>query len=228
MPSVELIILALGLAWASGINVYAALALLGVLNVTGYYDLPPGLDGLGSPVILFFAVLLYIVEFVADKIPVVDSIWDALHSFIRIPAGAFLAAAALSGAGVEAQVIAFLLGGGLAAVTHTLKTGTRAVVNTSPEPFTNFGLSIFEDGLVIGGVLLAIVSPLAFAMAFALFLVFAIWMLPRIFRAVGSIFSFLTGGRKTVRRNQADATDASFEEDLMLASEKPALEKGKD
>jgi len=175
-----LMTLALGAAWASGLNLYAACATLGLLGVTGQVDLPPDMQVLAHPAMIAVAGFLYCVEFVTDKLPGIDSTWDAVHSFTRIPAGAILAATAMGEVGIEAQALAFLLGGGIAAATHAVKAGSWLVINTSPEPFSNWGASVTEDGLSIGGILLAVFNPVGFLILFGLFVAFAIWALPKI------------------------------------------------
>ncbi|MEH6633598.1 MAG: DUF4126 domain-containing protein [Halopseudomonas aestusnigri] len=193
MSTFETIILAMGLAWASGINLYATLAVLGILGIGGQVTLPPGLELIQHPGIILVAVIFYVIEFIADKIPAVDSFWDGIHTFIRIPAGAMVAAGIFDDVSTEAQIMAFLAGGGLAAVSHTVKAGSRAVINTSPEPFTNIIASVTEDILVIGGLLTALFSPTVFAVFLAIFLIVAIWIIPKIFRGIRKVFHFLTG-----------------------------------
>src|SRR4051812_21644078 len=142
---------ALAASWASGINTYAVVLVLGIAQRLGFVTLPHDLQVLGSAWVLATAGLLFALNFFADKIPLVDSLNDALHTFVRIPAGALLAYGAADSLGPQAGTIAALLGGTLAAGTHVAKTGTRALINTSPEPFSNIAASLAEDGLVIGG-----------------------------------------------------------------------------
>lgn len=188
-----LMTLALGAAWASGLNLYAACATLGLLGVTGQVDLPPDMQVLAHPAMIAVAGFLYCVEFVTDKLPGIDSTWDAVHSFIRIPAGAILAATAMGEVGIEAQALAFLLGGGIAAATHAVKAGSRLVINTSPEPFSNWGASVTEDGLSIGGILLAVFNPVGFLILFGLFVAFAIWALPKIVNGLRNLWRRFRG-----------------------------------
>ncbi len=190
-----LMTLALGAAWASGLNLYAAAATLGILGATGQMDLPPDMQILAHPAMIGVAALLYCVEFFVDKLPGIDSTWDAIHSFIRIPAGAVLAAAAMGDVGFGAQALAFLLGGGVAAATHAVKAGSRIMINTSPEPFTNWGASVTEDGLAIGGISLAVFHPVGFLMLFAGFVAFAVWVLPRIVRGIKGLWRSLRGAK---------------------------------
>lgn len=189
METVEIIALMLGAAWASGINLYAAILALGWLGLSGQADLPPELHVLMEPMVLFAAGAMYMVEFVADKTPGIDTGWDAIHTFIRIPAGAMIAAGAASGLeiGQAAELAALILGGGLAATSHATKAGTRVLINTSPEPFTNWTASVAEDIAVIGGLWAAVNHPYLFIAALVLFLALVIWLLPRIWRAIKRI-----------------------------------------
>lgn len=183
--------LAGGAAWASGINLYAALLVFGIMGSTGAMALPPDLEILEHPLVIAAAGLMYCIEFVADKTPGVDSAWDVLHTFIRVPAGAVLAAAAVGDVEPSLQLAAFLIGGGLAAGSHVAKSGARAAINTSPEPFTNWTASIGEDLLVIAGLWTALNHPLIFLVLLGLFVVLLAWLLPKLFRALKSILSRL-------------------------------------
>ncbi|MFD2206579.1 DUF4126 domain-containing protein [Kiloniella antarctica] len=217
MTLFETVILAMGLAWASGINLYATLGLLGILGIGGQLDLPPDLEMIQHPGIIVIAVVLYVIEFVADKIPAVDSLWDGVHTFIRIPAGAMIASGMLGDVSIEAQVMAFMGGGGLAALSHTVKAGSRAVINTSPEPFTNIIASITEDIFVIGGLFIAIFNPTAFAVFLAIFLIIAIWIIPKILRGIRKVFHFLTG--KKVENTLTHATTESSKDSFQLGDQ---------
>jgi hypothetical protein len=176
------IAIALGAGWASGLNAYAAVLVLGGAQRLGLVALPQDLQVLGSPWVLGVATLLFALNFLADKIPYVDSINDALQTFVRIPAGALLAYGAAGGLSPEVAIIAGLLGGTLAAGTHVAKTGSRALINTSPEPFTNVLASLGEDVTVFGGLALAIAHPITFLCLLAVFVLILIWLLPRLFR----------------------------------------------
>lgn len=176
--------LTLGAGWASGINLYATVLVLGLAGASGSIELPPGLEILTDPLVLFAAAVMYLTEFVADKVPGVDTSWDALHTFVRIPAGAFLAAGAAGDLGPGADVVAAILGGGLAAASHATKAGTRVLINSSPEPFTNWAASIGEDVGVVGGLLLALTHPAVFLVLLALFLLLLVWLLPRIWHGI--------------------------------------------
>ncbi|MFD2113279.1 DUF4126 domain-containing protein [Thiorhodococcus fuscus] len=190
--------LTLGAGWASGINLYATILLLGLLGATGTVDLPPGLDILMDPLVLFAAGFMYLVEFVTDKVPGVDTAWDSLHTFVRIPAGAMLASGAAGDLGPGADVAAAIMGGGLAAASHFAKAGSRVLINASPEPFTNWAASFGEDAGVVGGLLLAVSHPVVFLILLAVFLALLIWLIPKIWRGIGRLFRFLGrafGGR---------------------------------
>eukprot|EP01155_Anaeramoeba_flamelloides_P049457 Anaeramoba_flamelloidesc41564_g1_i5.p1 GENE.c41564_g1_i5~~c41564_g1_i5.p1 ORF type:complete len:157 (-),score=26.26 c41564_g1_i5:31-501(-) len=146
----SMIALSMGVAWASGINLYATVLMLGVLSNMGHLTLPPGLEIVADPLVLIAAGFMYCVEFFADKTPGVDTAWDGLHTFIRIPAGAALAAAAVGEMSPAVELAAALTGASLAAGSHALKSGTRVLINTSPEPVTNWTASFSEDLLVLG------------------------------------------------------------------------------
>jgi len=180
-----------GTAWASGINLYATVAALGLAGAAGYIDLPPGLAVVQDPLIISVAGIMYCVEFLADKIPGFDSIWDAMHTFIRIPGGALLAAGAIGDVTPALTVAAALAGGGVTAATHATKAGSRALVNTSPEPFSNIAVSVTEDAAVFGGLWLAFKQPLWFAVAFGLFLLALVWILPRLWRGTRQLYQRL-------------------------------------
>jgi len=181
------IALMMGTAWASGINLYATIAMLGFLGATGNIVLPPALTILQDPLIIGAASLMYCVEFFADKTPGVDTGWDALHSFIRIPAGVMLAAGAVGEVNPALAIAAGILGGSVSATSHMIKAGSRVLINTSPEPFSNWAASFTEDLAVIGGLWLALHSPLLFLVLFSLFLLLAIWLIPRIWAAICTV-----------------------------------------
>lgn len=198
----------LGVGWASGINLYAAMLTLGLMQRLGYATLPAGLEILADPLVIAAAALMYMVEFVADKTPGVDTGWDAIHTFVRLPAGALLALGAVGDVGPAAELAAAIVGGGMAAGSHSLKAGGRALINTSPEPFSNWTASITEDLAVIGGLWVALHNPLLFLILLAAFIVALIWLLPKIVRGlrvlgrrVGRLFGrpSLIGGDGTKR-----------------------------
>jgi len=194
MDPIQIISLTLGAAWASGINLYAAVLVLGYLGMTGDIFLPPELQILTNPLVLGVAALMYAIEFFADKVPGVDSGWDLVHTFIRIPAGAVLAAGMAQGLEISqgAQLAALLVGGSVAAASHTAKTGTRLLINTSPEPVSNWSASIAEDIAVVGGLWASLQYPWVFVIGLVLFLLLVAWLLPRIWGVLKRTFRSLS------------------------------------
>jgi hypothetical protein len=176
--------LAAGLSWGSGLRLYLTVFMAGVMERLGLIHLPDTLAVLGSPWVIGIAAALTVLEFLADKVPAFDSLWDALHTFIRIPAGAVLAAGAMGHADPTVLAIAALAGGTLAGTAHLAKAGTRALINLSPEPVSNVVTSSTEDGITFAGLLLAFFVPLVFLVLLAGFLVLAAWALPRLWRGV--------------------------------------------
>jgi hypothetical protein len=207
--------LSLGAAWASGINLYAAILVLGFLGATGRMELPEGMDVLADPLVMIAAGVMYVVEFFADKIPGVDTAWDTLHTFIRIPAGAILAANAVGDVGAGTELAAALLGGGMAAASHAAKAGTRVLINSSPEPFTNWTASIAEDFSVVAGLLIALNHPVLFLGLLAVFLLLLTWLLPKLWRGIkrvfGAIARFFGGGGKQEEAQLPGADRRAFE-----------------
>jgi hypothetical protein len=173
---------ALAAGWGSGLNVYATVLVLGGAERLGLVALPHDLHVLASPWVLGVAAILFALNFLVDKIPYVDSINDVLHTFVRVPAGALLAYGAAGGLSPELAVIAGLLGGTLAVGTHVAKTGSRALINTSPEPFSNIAASLAADASVVGGLALAIAHPITFLCLLALFVALLVWLLPKLVR----------------------------------------------
>ena len=216
--TIQAIALMLGASWASGINLYAAILVLGILGNTGYAELPEGLALVENPLVLGVAGIMYCIEFFADKTPGVDSGWDAIHTFIRIPAGAMMAVGAASGIEVNQAVTlaAALLGGGVAATSHFTKAGTRLMINTSPEPVTNWVASFTEDIAVIGGLWAALTYPWLFIVMFIIFILLSIWLLPKIWRAL----------RRIVRkiRHWFSAGDEPPDETVITASRKLGID----
>jgi hypothetical protein len=190
MDPISTIALTLGSSWASGVNLYAAILTLGLMHDTGAVSLPPDLQILGNPLVLIAAGLLYLLEFVADKIPGVDSGWDALHTFIRIPAGAVLAYQATHAIDPALALAAGLVGGTMAGTSHAVKASSRVMINASPEPVTNWFASVTEDIAVVAGIWTAIHHPAVFLLLLVAFLALAIWLVPKIFRLLGRIFRF--------------------------------------
>ena len=191
MDITQTIALTLGVAWASGINLYAAMLMLGYLGTTGSLDLPPDLQILTHPLVMLSAGVMYCVEFFADKVPGIDTGWDGLSTFIRIPAGAVLAAGAMGEVGSAAQLAAAITGGTLAAGSHATKTGTRVLINTSPEPVSNWFASVGEDVTVIAGLWTALHYPVLFIVLLVMFILLMIWLLPKLWRGIRRIFGFI-------------------------------------
>ena len=189
MDVTALIALSMGAAWASGLNLYAACAVLGIMGATGSVELPAGLEVLQNPWVIAAAGAMYVVEFFADKIPGVDSAWDTLHSFIRIPAGAVLAATVFTDMGTAEMLAAGVGGSVLTAATHTIKAGSRLLINTSPEPVPNWTASVTEDVAVVGGLWLALSHPAVFGGGMVLFILLAIWLIPKLWRAIRALFA---------------------------------------
>jgi hypothetical protein len=188
MDPVSVIALSMGAAWASGINLYATIFMLGYMGMSGNMVLPAELEVLADPMVMTAAGFMYCVEFFADKVPGLDSGWDSIHTFIRIPAGAMLAASAVGDVTPAVELSTALLGGALAAGTHTTKAGGRLLINTSPEPVTNWTASISEDLLVIGGLWTALNHPVLFVIALVVFILLMVWLLPRLWRLIKHIF----------------------------------------
>jgi hypothetical protein len=194
----QLVALAAVLGFASGIRLYAVLLVVGLVGYAGWVELPSGLAILQHPFVLIAAGVMFLVEFVADKIPGVDSLWDGIQTFIRIPAGAALAAGVFGGVDSAAlTTVAAILGGTLAATSHFTKAGTRAAANTSPEPFSNVALSVAED-VAVGGLLwLVLTYPWVAAAVVGVLVLVALWLLPKLFRFVRRILRTLFGTERT-------------------------------
>ncbi|MCR6701573.1 MAG: DUF4126 domain-containing protein [Dokdonella sp.] len=175
--------------------------MIGLLGRFEYLTLPDSLQVLEHDWVLGASGLMLVGEFLADKVPAFDSLWDALHTFVRIPAGAFLAWGAMGDAGPAAQIAAALLGGVVTSGTHLFKSGGRAAINTSPEPFSNWGASLGEDGLVLGGLYLAIAHPVVFLVLLLMFLVLVAWLVPKLWRFVGRVLRRLRGGPVSARND---------------------------
>lgn len=188
---IKTISLTMGAAWASGINLYATILVLGWLGVTENIVLPQGLEILMNPLVLGAAGLMYFVEFFADKVPGVDTGWDTIHTFVRIPAGVMIAAAAVGDVNPAVTVAAAIFGGGMAAGTHFTKAGTRVLINASPEPVSNWTASVLEDVAVVAGVWAALQHPVIFLAVLVLFIFLMIWLIPRIWAALKKFFAFL-------------------------------------
>ena len=181
MHPLETLSLALGAGFSSGLNLYATVATLGLLERFGVIHLPVGLQALARPWVIALALVLYLIEFFADKIPYVDTIWDSVHTFIRPPAAALLAYAAVGGAGAEWRWGAALLAGGVALTSHGAKASARAAVNTSPEPFSNWTLSLGEDVLVVWLSWMATAHPVATTIFVFLLLALCVYLIYQLF-----------------------------------------------
>ncbi len=182
------------LAWASGLRLYLVVFAVGLAGHQGYVDLPKGLEVLQHPWVIGAAGFMLVMEFIADKVPAIDSLWDVVHTFIRIPAGALLAAG-VAGDDLSAYTVAAgLIGGTITAGTHFSKAGGRAVINTSPEPFSNWGASFTEDAMVITGIWLAFAHPVVFLGLLVLFLLMLVWLVPKVWRGLRLVFSRLRQG----------------------------------
>ena len=199
LDTAHLLALAGALGWASGVRLYLAVLLTGLAGFMGWIELPQGLHLLAHPAVLGASGFMVFVEFFADKIPALDSLWDVVHTVIRIPAGAALAAGVFGADSGLVAIVAALLGGTLAATSHAGKLTTRAAVNTSPEPFSNIGVSLFEDGFVVFMLWLAATHPFVFAGALALTLIATIVLTVVLFRflraALRRLNQFLSGGK---------------------------------
>jgi hypothetical protein len=185
--------LAMGASWVSGINLYASVATLGLLSRFAHFKLPGELNVLNNWWIIGVALAMYVIEFVADKIPVVDSTWDVIHTFIRIPAGAALSMAAFGDFDPTVQAVAFLCGGGLALSSHGTKAATRAALNTVPEPMTNIAASLLEDAIAVGSVVLATFYPVIIMVVIVIAVLISFFVLPRILRYFRGILATLRG-----------------------------------
>jgi len=186
--SLHLIGLALGTSFAAGLNLYATVATLGLLERFGVVALPPPLQPLAHPVVIGVALFLYVIEFFADKVPYVDTAWDTLHTFIRPPAAAILAYAAVAGVPEPWRIVAALVAGGVALTSHGTKTTARAAVNTSPEPISNWILSVVEDAVAIALAWLAAAHPLVALGIVVVLLAVSIWLLVKIVRYFRRLF----------------------------------------
>ena len=210
MDTIQYIALSMGVAWASGINLYAAVFMLGYLGTTGNIDLPPELMVVTDPLVMTAAGIMYCVEFFADKTPGVDTAWDSLHTFIRIPLGAVLAMSAVGDTTPAVELAAFLMGGSLTAATHATKAGGRVIINSSPEPVSNWFASLGEDFLVVAGIWTALNHPWVFVVFLVLFIVLMVWLLPKIWRGIKRIISTLKDFIKGNRKEIVPALDSSI------------------
>ena len=189
MDTTQLIALAGALGWASGVRLYLVVLLTGLAGFMGWIQLPQGLHLMAHPVVLGASCFMVFVEFFTDKIPGLDSLWDVVHTVIRIPAGAGLAAGVFGADSGSMALVAALMGGTLAATSHAAKATTRAAINTSPEPFSNVGASLVEDSMVPAGLWLAIAHPLVFVIVLVLMLVLSVWLIRICWRFLRQLFA---------------------------------------
>lgn len=182
MGSIEALSLAMGTAWTSGINLYATVAALGLAGRLEMIQLPQSLELLTHPIVIAVACIMYAIEFFADKIPYVDNGWDVLHTFIRVPAGAILAARSLGDMSPALELAALLAGGSIALAAHGTKATTRLAINSSPEPFSNWLASFVEDVAVLGGIWIIFNHPWLMLGLVLIFLALMVWLVPKIFR----------------------------------------------
>jgi len=187
MELISNLALAGGLSWASGLRFYITVFAVGMMNKFGYIQLPATLDILSNPIVIAVAGLLAVIEFLADKIPYVDTMWDSIQTFIRIPAGALLAMGAINTSDPVIATIAALLGASLAGATHATKAGSRALINTSPEPVSNIAASFGEESALITGGWLMFAHPAVFIGILCGFIVLLFWLLPKVWRGVKKV-----------------------------------------
>jgi hypothetical protein len=196
MESLQAMALAIGGGWATGLNLYLTAAVLGIAHRLHWVVLPGQLDILANPVVIFFAVLLYVIEFVIDKIPFLDSAWDSVHTLIRPAGGAALDSMAFSGSPESLQYTVAAIAGAASLNAHLGKAGTRVVINTSPEPFSNSAASVTEDGIVLGMLWLIFNHPAIALVLVIVLAAFGIWLIPKIFRFIKKFFQLLAGKNK--------------------------------
>ena len=203
----QLVALAAAIGWASGIRLYAVLFIVGGLGYLDAVQLPGGLTALAHPWVLAATGFMFCVEFFADKIPGVDTVWDAVHTFIRIPAGAALAASVFGDSSAAATLAAAILGGSLAAGSHFAKAGSRAVINLSPEPFSNWAASFGEE-LAVGTLLwLAFTHPVAALVVLGALILLMIWLIPKVWRFVRALVARATGAPQRSRDAKGQGAD---------------------
>ena len=191
MELIQNLALAGGLSWASGLRLYLTVFVLGLLAKFDYIHLPASLDILSNPIVLSVAGVLCVVEFFADKIPYVDSAWDSIQTFVRIPAGALLAMGAINSSDPMIATVTALLGGSLAGATHAAKAGSRALINTSPEPVSNMAASLSEESLLVTGGWLVFAHPAVFIGLLCGFIVMLFWLLPKLWRGIKSVLGHI-------------------------------------
>jgi len=206
MGTLEALSLAMGTAWASRINLYATVAALGIAGRAEMINLPPDLQVLMHPAVIAIACIMYVIEFFADKVPYVDSGWDVLHTFIRVPAGAILAARSLGDMNPALELVALLGGGAIALAAHGTKATTRLAINASPEPFSNWFASVTEDLAVLGGIWLIFNHPVLMLILVLSFLALVAWLAPKLFRLAKLGFQALRDRLRGVKPDQPAPT----------------------
>ena len=209
MGTIEALSLAMGTAWTSGINLYATVAALGIANQAQLIQLPPDLQVLSHPAVIAIACIMYVIEFFADKVPYVDSGWDVLHTFIRVPAGAILAARSLGDMNPALEFAALLAGGSIALAAHGMKATTRLAINASPEPFSNWAASVTEDVAVLGSVWMIFNHPILMLIFVATFVALCVWLVPKLFRLAKRGFAALRDKIRGVKPDQSAPTGSS-------------------
>lgn len=202
MGTIEALSLAMGTAWTSGINLYATVAALGIANRMEMIHLPQNLEVLSHPGVIAIACVMYLIEFFADKVPYVDSGWDALHTFIRVPAGAILAAQSLGDMNPALELMALLAGGSVALVAHGTKATARLAINASPEPFSNWFASVGEDVTVFGSIWLMFNHPIIMLVLVLTFLALVVWLVPKIYRFAKRGFQALREKMRGIKPDQ--------------------------
>jgi hypothetical protein len=202
MGTLEALSLAMGTAWTSGINLYATVAALGIANRMEMIHLPQNLEVLSHPGVIAIACVMYLIEFFADKVPYVDSGWDALHTFIRVPAGAILAAQSLGDMNPALELMALLAGGSVALVAHGTKATARLAINASPEPFSNWFASVGEDVTVFGSIWLMFNHPIIMLVLVLTFLALVVWLVPKIYRFAKRGFQALREKMRGIKPDQ--------------------------
>ena len=202
MGTIEALSLAMGTAWTSGINLYATVAALGIANRLEMIQLPQNLEVLSHPGVIVIACIMYLIEFFADKVPYLDTGWDALHTFIRVPAGAILAARSLGDLNPALQLMALLAGGSIALIAHGTKATARLAINASPEPFSNWAASVTEDLTVFGSLWLMFNHPIVMIILVLVFLAAVAWLVPKIYRLAKRGFQALRNKMRGVKPDQ--------------------------
>jgi len=209
MGTLEALSLAMGTAWTSGINLYATVAVLGIAGQADMIQLPPDLQVLSHPAVIAVACIMYVIEFFADKVPYVDSGWDALHTFIRVPAGAILAARSLGDLNPALELMAVLAGGTVALAAHGTKATTRLAINASPEPFSNWIASVTEDLAVLGSIWLIFNHPIVMLILVLAFLALVVWLAPKLYRFAKRGFQALRDRLRSVKPDRPAPTGST-------------------